>query len=247
MLLFARCINETSQEDIRKTIPETKTPLTQTDEVADFLSKIQYVGVYKPERNVIIIGEQHRNRAQSLAVAANLALIYQKKNYVVKLYAEGLLKDSCKTFNAQGSNMKFTFCGIESKVRQFPREKIAEHDLEQQHALQIFAANNYPLQYNFSSQDAANFKSALREKSVNTELLKKYYYSIIKPLDDDILSIVKSTPQNEVAILICGNRHAADMQRSSVGANVIKLYSQQEDNATFLTVLMYRYILGSNV
>ena len=240
-ILIVTC--KSKKEKPKKTTITEYNYQSNNDDVYNFLSKITYIGIYKPERNIFIIGEHHLKHNQSMSVAGNIALIYQKKNLPVKIYMEGFSRDTFLVVKVPMSDITFNIRGVDSKERFFPEKDSMESRIDYERTVNIFKNGNYPLRLNFSAEDAKRFKNELISKKINIKILKKYYKNIIEPLDKDIADIIKKTPTNEIAIIICGNQHAINFQRVDIGVNVIKLYSQEDDEENYRRMIMYSYLM----
>lgn len=225
--------NSTPENDsIVQYTPTTSSP----DEVANLLSKVGWVGIYRPERNVYIIGESHKRHDQSVSFVANLEPILRKKGKV-NIFMEGLAQNKSLKYKVNETGAFLTFWGVETKKRGFPINLLDKVNLEEKKAFDIFINGNY-----ITDSDGSSFKIDLVQHGVDTALIMQYYRSIIMPLDSDIERIIKSVKQGEYMVVLCGSFHAIGLQRNDIGGNVIKFHTEEIDKIILLRRKMYDYL-----
>jgi hypothetical protein len=234
---------EKSDKEVSLTPPPPAKPVaTKTDEVNLLLSKVKWDGIYDSNNKIFIIGERHFQHNNSIAFIANLMLIFQKKGQRVVVYLEGLERNKTFTYTIQPGNIPLRCHGLEKKLRDFDGDQRHRHQ-EEGRAYRIMESGNYTSPLINEDYHAKNFVSELTRQGVDTSILKKHLYKIIRPLDNDMREIIRNAKQDEITILLCGVLHAVNLQTEVKKVNVIRfLYGRLLDDSTSKRSAMYRYL-----
>jgi hypothetical protein len=218
-------------------------PQSREEKIHLLMQKYGWMGVVKEDREVFIVGEKHSMHNEAVDICVSLSNLYKNDGYQVSFYTEGLHIGDSMTFTYPDGG-EVVFKGIERHSRgEVDSAYVDKVYLEYDNLIPLFNSQNYNLKYLPAPAEMNSFQELCVRNFIDTGLVKGYYRRIIKPVNEDIVNIIKTKKDRQIIFILCGNNHAQGIQGLNIGVNVIKTFwSAEEDSGFFLLRKIHQYL-----